>query len=90
MALPWKKKDNTSIELVQDKLQRIWYYTEMELGDLSSFQLKEHLSSISEIVNDVLFDIYRLKKKDCSVCSSEICDPCLLDMEKELAPNNRK
>ena len=90
MALPWRKKDNTNIKLIEDKIQRIWQYTEMEISDLPSFQLKEHLSSVSEIVNDVLFDLSRLKEQECSVCSNKICTPCLLDMEKEFAPSNDK
>ena len=46
MALPWGKKDNTSIKLIEDKLKSIWQYTETEISDLPSLQLKEHLSSI--------------------------------------------
>ena len=90
MALPWGKKDNTSIKLIEDKLQSIWQYTETEISDLPSLQLKEHISSISEIVNDTLFDLSRLKEQECSVCSNKICTPCLLDMEKEFAPSNEK
>ena len=81
-----ESKMKQDIKDIQSKLEGIWYYTDMELDDFSSIGLKKHLYAISNIVNDTLFNLSQLSDKHCSVCSNEVCEPCLDDMEKELAP----
>jgi delta-aminolevulinic acid dehydratase/porphobilinogen synthase len=88
-----KNKDTTmkqDIKKIQSKLESIWYYTDMELDDFSTIGLKKYLNAISGIVNDTLHDLSMLSDKHCSVCSNDVCEPCLDDMEKELAPSNDK
>tara|TARA_R100000995_G_C3376997_1_gene74304 strand:- start:62 stop:286 length:225 start_codon:yes stop_codon:yes gene_type:complete len=67
---------------IQNKLTDIWSYTELEMSDFSSIGLRKHLDKISEIVNDVLYDLEELNT--CTVCQSDICGTCLDDMAKEL------
>jgi|TARA_R100001530_G_scaffold117862_2_gene85028 hypothetical protein len=67
---------------IQNKLTDVWSYTELEMSDFSTVGLKKHLSAISEIVNDVLFDLDKLNT--CTVCQTEVCDTCLDDMAKEI------
>ena len=66
---------------IADKITSIWNYTELEMSDFSTLGLKKHLEKISDIVNDVLCEIEELKL--CSVCNSEVCEPCLEDIAKE-------
>jgi hypothetical protein len=70
------------LERIQDKVEGIWSYTELELSDYSAIGLQKHLSIISEIVNDVLDDIENLNT--CTVCQTEVCDTCLDDMAKQV------
>ena len=70
------------LERIQDKVEGIWSYTELELSDYSAIRLQKHLSIISEIVNDVLDDIENLNT--CTVCQTEVCDTCLDDMAKQV------
>tara|TARA_Y100000592_G_scaffold27096_2_gene42971 strand:- start:5025 stop:5249 length:225 start_codon:yes stop_codon:yes gene_type:complete len=67
---------------IQNKLTDIWSYTELEMSDFSSIGLRKHLDKISEIVNDVLYDLEELNT--CTVCQSDVCNTCLDDMAKEL------
>ena len=53
-------KQVTEVNKIQNKISNIWNYTELEMGDFSTVGLKKHLNAISEIVNDVLFDLESL------------------------------
>ena len=53
-----------------------------EMSDFSNAGLKKHLAKISEIVNDVLYDLEELNT--CTVCQTNVCNTCLDDMAKEL------
>ncbi len=70
------------IERIQNKIEGIWHYTELELSDYSTIGLKKHLDTISSIVNDILDDIENLNT--CTVCQTEVCDTCLDDMAEKL------
>ena len=50
------------LERIQDKVEGIWSYTELEISDYSAVGLQKHLSIISEILNDVLDHIENLNK----------------------------
>tara|TARA_R100000995_G_scaffold80933_1_gene53268 strand:- start:36 stop:332 length:297 start_codon:yes stop_codon:yes gene_type:complete len=67
---------------IQNKITNIWSYTELEISDFSTSGLRKHLSAISDIVNDVLYDLEEFKA--CSMCHSEVCEECLEDMAQEL------
>ncbi len=69
------------IEKIQNKIEGIWHYKELELSDYSTIGLKKHLDMISSIVNDILDDIENLNT--CTVCQTEVCDTCLDDMAKQ-------
>tara|TARA_X000001388_G_scaffold14953_1_gene8826 strand:- start:1751 stop:2011 length:261 start_codon:yes stop_codon:yes gene_type:complete len=75
------------IQRIQNKVENIWNYTEMDLDDFSSVGLRKFLESISDIVNDVTTDLEEIKKKTsvklCSICDSQACEDCLDDMEKQ-------
>lgn len=75
-------KQVTEVNKIQNKISNIWNYTELEMGDFSTVGLKKHLDAISEIVNDVLFDLESLNT--CTVCQTGVCDACLDDMAKEM------
>ena len=79
-----KKKKKTQVNKIQKRLSDIWSYTELEMDDFSTVGLKKHLESISEIVNDVLFELDKLKI--CNFCETDgyICEPCLKDMERKI------
>tara|TARA_R100000329_G_C7611123_1_gene216873 strand:- start:904 stop:1134 length:231 start_codon:yes stop_codon:yes gene_type:complete len=66
---------------LQKKITSIWDYTELELSDFSASGLRKQLSSISNIVNDVLNDLDQYKS--CSLCEHSICNDCLDDMAQE-------
>ena len=70
------------LERIQDKVEGIWNYTELEISDYSAIGLQKHLSIISEIVNDVLYDLEELN--NCTVCRTEVCNTCLDDMAKQV------
>ena len=75
-------KQVTEINKIQKKLSDVWSYTELEMSDFSTVGLKKHLAKISEIVNDVLYDLEELNT--CSVCKFDVCDTCLDDMAEEM------
>lgn len=75
-------KQVTDINKIQKKLSDVWSYTELEMSDFSNTGLKKHLAKISEIVNDVLYDLEELNT--CTVCQTNVCNTCLDDMAKEL------
>ena len=79
-----KNKKATKVNKIQKKLSGIWSYTELEMDDFSTVGLKKHLEAISEIVNDVLFELEELKI--CHICGTDgyICEPCLKDMKKNI------
>ena len=70
------------LNTIQNKLTDIWSYTELEMSDFSNTGLKKHLAKISEIVNDVLYDLEELNT--CTVCQTNVCSTCLDDMAKEI------
>ena len=69
------------IEKIQNKIEGIWHYTELELYDYSTIGLKKQVDMISSIVNDILDDIQNINT--CTVCQTEVCDTCLDDMAKQ-------
>ena len=75
-------KQVTEINKIQKRLSDVWSYTEMDMSDFSTTGLKKHLAKISEIVNDVLYDLEELNT--CTVCQTNVCNTCLDDMAKEL------
>jgi len=75
-------KQVTEINRIQKRLSDVWSYTELEMSDFSTAGLKKHLAKISEIVNDVLYDLEELNT--CTVCQTNVCNTCLDDMAKEL------
>jgi len=75
-------KQVTEVNTIQNKISNIWNYTELEMSDFSTVGLKKHLDAISEIVNDVLFDLESLNT--CTVCQTVVCDTCLDDMAREM------
>ena len=94
--LPWESKELNTLKTMRHQLTSIWNHTELEMGDISKYEIITELSKASSVVSNLLGvmdkEMDRLIQRDaqvikkvCSHCESEkitICEPCLEKMDE--------
>ncbi len=94
--LPWESKELNTLKTMRHQLTSIWNHTELEMDDISKYEIITELSKASSVVSNLLGvmdqEMDRLIQRDaqvikkvCSHCESEkitICEPCLEKMDE--------
>ncbi|MDP7608505.1 MAG: hypothetical protein QF814_02105 [Candidatus Marinimicrobia bacterium] len=95
--LPWESKELNTLKDMRHQLTSIWNHTELEMDDVSRFEIIAELSKASSVVSNLLGvmdkELDRLIERDaqvikkvCSHCQSEkitICESCLDEMAND-------
>jgi len=95
--LPWESKELNTLKNMRHQLTSIWNHTELEMDDISKYEIITELSKASSVVSNLLGvmdkEMDRLIKRDaqvvkkvCSHCEAgkiTICEPCLTRMSHE-------
>lgn len=94
--LPWESKELNTLKTMRHQLTSVWNHTELEMDDISKYEIITELSKASSVVSNLLGvmdqEMDRLIQRDaqvikkvCSHCESEkitICEPCLEKMDE--------
>lgn len=95
--LPWESKELNTLKIMRHQLTSVWNHTELEMDDISKYEIVSELAKASSIVNNILGlmdkELDRLILRDaqtmtkiCSHCEAEkitICESCLQEMANE-------